>query len=213
MNKNVKKLLLIFIPVFIFLITLTIIFTTKYSSMASILKDTSDSEYLSYHTNYITSTETLESTPDEPVYQVKTSITLTNKCQFGIGTFSIYMEFEDENGEIWNRTESVTLNAGSIDINFTEIKECKTEKLIAIGIKLHDINYYAVLHDDQYNIYYGENNTLVSENNVEVFSILTIVFSSFSLICLISGTLMILIYIDVDVKKERKKKTKKQIKK
>ena len=209
MNKNVKKILLIFIPVFILLITLSIIFGTKYSSKTTILNNTSDSEYVSYHTNYITSTETLESTPEEPIYQVKTSITLTNKCKFGVGTFDIKMQFIDELGNAWERVESVTLNGGTVDINFTEIKDCKTENLSSIGIKLHDSNFYAVLHDEQYENYYGKNNILVSDNEVEVFSILTIVFGSFTLISLVSGTLMILIYIDVDVKKSKKKRKSK----
>ena len=183
MNKSVKKILIIFIPVFVLLITLSIVFGTKYSSKASILSSTSDSEYVTYHTNSITSIESPDSTPSNPIIQVKVNIELTNKCKFGVGTFDILLQFTDENDEIWEKIiENVTLNGANTNISFTEIKTCTTESLTAIGIKLHGDDFVAVTHDEQYENYYGKNNVIVSENDVNVFSTLTLIFSAFTLI-------------------------------
>ena len=190
MNSNVKKLIIIFTPIFAILLALTIMFGVLGTVNANKYNHILDNKYVSY-----TEKELIVTPSESNGYDVDCTITLENKGTTALKNFMIEVTFEDETGEIYTYsfTDSMSFGSKKMDINVNTNFEKEVKKIKDVSVKIDNV-FTTIYTDAEYKEVYGENPEFVSKITVEAFSVLTIACAIFSAITLVTGGCLIALF-------------------
>lgn len=206
MNNNVKRILTIFIPALVIMLAISIAFYVSSVQKAKIYKSTVDSELVCYTSLYVSSTETMESTEENPNFQVKASVVLKSMANYSLDTFSVKIKFLDENNTSWEEVQdNLAFNSRELTIFVSTYKEVETNKISSVEISFDDI-YVSIFSEEEYKETFGEDNIIISQTTLKAYNILTLVCIIFSIAIFVSGSLLILVYTDTNKEKKATKK-------
>jgi len=203
MNKSVKKILYIGLPIVLIMIAISIIFYVKSSQCNNISKGTTQSELISYSIaeNSFSSEETVESTESNRIYQTKVILNLHNMAKYDLGNFDINIKFiEDGNDEDWIYTQEDFTFFGDNKLIVTSTREYKATAIDNVYVQFEsDKNTKVYIYSlSEYNELYGENNVIISPTSLKIYKTLTIACILFTIVIAVAIALLILVYTRPD---------------
>ena len=200
MNKSIKKILYIAMPIILVLIAVSVLFYVKASNFSTIRKTTTESELISYTIvdNSFISEETIDSTESNKQFQTKIILDIHNMSKYDLGYFDITVEFmEEDSDEIWSYTQEEFSFYADNKLIITQLRPYKAKAINKVYIDFLDsdeVEKVFIYPLDEYNKLYGENNIIISPTTLKVYNTLTLASTIFTVVIMFAVAMLIVVY-------------------
>ena len=198
MNKSIKKILYIGLPIIVILIAVSVLFFVKASQFSAISKNTSKSELIAYTIvdDSFKSEETAESTELNKQYQTKIILEIHNMAKYDLGYFDITIEFAEEGtNEIWSYTQEEFSFYADNKLIISKLRPYKAKAINNVYINFIDEDDKVYIYSlDEYNELYGEKNQIISPVTLKVYKTLTLASTIFTVVIAFAIAMLIIVY-------------------
>jgi len=201
MNSNVKKIIYIFTPIIVVLISLAILFGTLGTINSKKYNQILDNKYVAYTEKSLNSTITSDG------YKTNATVTLINKGTTALKNFMVSVTFVDEEGNThtYEVEDKQSFTSKTMDILVDTVYDKKIVEIKDVNVKIDDV-YSSIYTNLEYLEIYGDKPEFVSITTVEAFKVLTIACTLLSVIGLVTGGCLVALFYE----KKKSTKVKKQ---